>query len=239
MRLRPALIREDQARNELNYRRLQFFDSTLERIIQRFEDEYPETKVEPLPSPPDRKNQFEFSPPPGASYMGSSPPGPSLDRVLSSEEVIDAEADDTDLHGLHLARNGSNASLAARAQMLEEGQMHRFGQEFRRKIMKPTGTLDYEHGTTTEDEPEPAHIAQLRERLERYTGEELKREVEKHGVDNVITELGFSMQELSMLEKSDPEGYEKFRQAQMAAELNTRQAAISTNGTQPSIYADT
>ncbi len=116
--------------------------------------------------------------------------------------------------------------------------MHRFGQEFRRKIMKPTGTLDYEHGTTTEDEPESAHVAELRARLEEFTGDELKDKVEQHGVDHVITELGFSMQELGMLEKSDPEGYEKFKQAQMAAELNTRQAAISANGTQPSIYTD-
>ena len=122
--------------------------------------------------------------------------------------------------------------------MLEEGQMHRFGQEFRRKILRPTGTLDYEHGTTTEDEPEPAHVTELRTRLEQFTGDELKDKVEKHGVDHVITELGFSMQELGMLEKSDPEGYEKFRQAQMAAELNTGPAAIPANGTQAPVYTD-
>jgi hypothetical protein len=229
--------------------RLQFLDSTLERIILRFEQEYPETKVVPLPSPPDRRNVFDFHQPPGSSSLGSSAAGTSqlsssvdsngITRVLSPEEAVDGEVEDNDLHTLHIARSGSTASLAAKAQMQEEGQMHRFGQKFRREIMRPTGMLDYEHGTTTEDEPEPAHMAKLRSQLEQYSGEAYRKEIEAKGVDRVIKELGFNMEELRMLEKQDPEGFEKFRQAQLAAEINTRQAGSAPPTEAPSIYAET
>jgi hypothetical protein len=229
--------------------RLQFLDSTLERIILRFEQEYPETKVVPLPSPPDRRNVFDFHQPPGSSSLHSSAADTSLlsgsvdsngvTRVLSSEEAFDGELEDTDPHALHLARNGSTASVAAKAQMQEEGQMHRFGQKFRREIMRPTGMLDYEHGTTSEDAPEPAHMAKLRAHLEQYSGEAYRKEVEEKGVDKVIAELGFNMEELRTLEKQDPEGFEKFRLAQLAAEINTRQAASAPPTEAPSIYAET
>jgi hypothetical protein len=148
--------------------------------------------------------------------------------MMSPEEAVDGELEDNDPHALHLARNGSNASLAAKAQM----------QKFRREIMRPSGMLDYEHGTTTEDEPEPAHVAKLRARLEQYSGEAYRKEVEVKGVDRVIKELGFNMEELRVLEKQDPEGFEKFRQAQLAAEVNMRQAGSATPAEAPSIYAE-
>jgi hypothetical protein len=99
--------------------------------------------------------------------------------------------------------------------------------------------LDYEHGTTTEDEPEPAHVAKLRAQLEQYPGETLRKEVGEKGVDRAIKELGFNMEELRVLEEQDPEGFEKFRQAQLAAELNVKQARSGATSDIPSIYAET
>jgi hypothetical protein len=159
--------------------------------------------------------------------------------MLSSEEAVDAELEDNDRHAVHFARNGSNASLAAKAQIQEEGQMHRFGQQFRRELMRPTGMLDYEHGTTIEDEPEPAHVAKLRAQLEQYPGEAIRKEVGEKGVDRAIKELGYNMEELRMLEEQDPEGFEKFRQAQLAAELNVKQARSGATPDTPSISAET
>ncbi|KAI9802695.1 MAG: hypothetical protein M1825_002717 [Sarcosagium campestre] len=46
-RLRPALIREGANGDDMNCKRLLFLDQTLERMIQRFEDEYPECRLEP------------------------------------------------------------------------------------------------------------------------------------------------------------------------------------------------
>jgi hypothetical protein len=226
--------------------RLQFLDSTLERIIQRFEQEYPEMKLDPLPSPPDRRNVFDFHQPPGSSPLGPSPANVSnsvdsngISSMPSSEETADAEPEDNDPHVVHFARNGSNASFAAKAQIQEEGQMHRFGQQFRRELMRPTGMLDHEHGTTREDEPEPAHVAKLRAQLEQYPGEALRKEVGEKGVDRAIKELGYNLEELRMLEEQDPEGFEKFRQAQLAAELNVEQARSGATLDTPSICAET
>jgi hypothetical protein len=268
IRLRPALIKEDREGNDLNYRkctprpmmgaflsnkaligRLQFLDSTLERIILRFEQEYPEMKLDPLPSPPDRRNVFDFHQPLGSSPLGPSPTNVSqlsgsvdsngTSHTLSPEEAVDAELEDNDPHAVHLARNGSNASLAAKAQIQEEGQMHRFGQQFRRELMRPTGMLGYEHGTTREGGPEPARVAKLRARLEEYPGEAYRKDVEEKGVDRAIKELGYNMEELRMLEEQDPEGFETFRQAQLAAELNVKQARSGAASDIPSIYAET
>ncbi len=206
-------------------------------------------KLDPLPSPPDRRNVFDFHQPPGSSSLGPSPAKVSqlsdsvdsngISSMLSSEEAVDAELEDNDRHAVHFARNGSNASLAAKAQIQEEGQMHRFGQQFRRELMRPTGMLDYEHGTTIEDEPEPAHVAKLRAQLEQYPGEAIRKEVGEKGVDRAIKELGYNMEELRMLEEQDPEGFEKFRQAQLAAELNVKQARSGATPDTPSISAET
>ena len=204
----------------------------------------------PLPSPPDRRNVFDFHQPSGSASLGSSPADASqlsgsvdsngISQQLSPEEAVDGELEDNDPHMMHLARNGSNASLAAKAQMQEEGQMHRFGQKFRREIIRPTRMLDYEDGTTAaEDEPEPAHVAKLRARLEESSGEAYRKEIEEKGLDRVIKELGFSMEELRMLEKQDPEGFEKFREAQLAAEINMKQAGSVATAATPSIYAET
>jgi hypothetical protein len=229
--------------------RLQFLDSTLERIIQRFEQEYPEVKLDPLPSPPDRRNVFDFHQPPGSSSLGPSPTNVSqlsdsvdsngITSIPSSSEAVDAELEENDPHAVHFARNGSSASLAAKAQIQEEGQMHRFGQQFRRELMRPTGMLDYEHGTTREDEPEPAHVAKLRAQLEQYPGEAYRKEVAEKGVDRAIKELGSNMEELRMLAEQDPEGFETFRQAQLAAELNVKQARSDATSDTPPIYAET
>jgi hypothetical protein len=229
--------------------RLQFLDSTLERIILRFEQEYPEAKLDPLPSPPDRRNVFDFHQPPGSSPLGPSPANVSqpsgsvnsngISHTLSSEAAVDAELEDNDPHVVHLTRNGSNASLAAKAQIQEEGQMHRFGQQFRRELMRPTGMLGYEHGTPGEGGPEPAHVAKLRAQLEEYPGEAYRKEVEEKGVDRAIKELGYNMEELRMLKEQDPEGFETFRQAQLAAELNVKQTRSSAASDIPSIYAET
>ena len=266
MRLRPALVKEDQAGNDLAYsmhapslgwlgthtytERLQFLDSTLERIIQRFEDEYPETRVEPLPSPPDRRNEFAFDPPPGISSLGSSladasvlsgsTGSNSLSKVLSSEEIIDNDADEANEHALHLARTASGSSLAARAQAQEEGEMHRFGQKFRREILRPSGTLDYAHGTTTEDEPEPAHKAKLRAKIEEFSGEHWREQILAKGVDQIMAELGTSMEELRSLEVEDLEGFRLFKEARENASLNTQQDDVNglvAGSGGPSIYA--
>lgn len=48
-RLQPALAKEARTGDDMAYKRLLFLDSTLQGIIQRFEDEYPECRVQRRP----------------------------------------------------------------------------------------------------------------------------------------------------------------------------------------------
>ena len=204
--------------------RLHFLDTTLERIIQRFEDEYPETK---LPTPAPAKE------PGDASSLNSSLAEPSTissvteDPVskVNSEEYVEPGDLETEEHpyAVKLSRSSSNTSLRTRALDHEEGRMHRFGQQIRREILRPEG-LDYAHGTdgTTVD---PPHIAVLRAKLESYRGDELRRAVMDHGFDKLLEELGADASALAELEITDPEDFQKLKEAQLAAQAN-----IGTHG---------
>jgi hypothetical protein len=153
-----------------------------------------------------------------------------MSRIQSSEEYFSTENEPPDEpFSLKLSRTSSNTSLAARAITQEEGRMHRFGQSIRREVLKPTGTDDFEHGTSKDDEPEPEHLAALRARLESYKGEEIRRNVEEQGADKVLKDLGTNAQELRMLQKEDPVGFEAFKNSQLAAQINS--GMLDSNGT--------
>ena len=152
----------------------------------------------------------------------SLPDAPSSLSRLTSLESTGPQAPaehDPDPYSLKLSRTDSNQSLA-RALTQEEGRMHRFGQSFRREVLKPTGTDDLLHGTSVNDDPESGAFAALRARLEGYTGEEMREEVEKRGVDHVVHELGIDLQQLRLLEREDPEAFAKLKDSQLAAQLN-------------------
>lgn len=219
MRLRPVLIKEDRAGNDANYRRLHFLDQTLQRMIQRFEDEYPETKVASPPMP----NGMP-SPDPSladASLLSESVDSNGLMKMNSAEEYFPDEPEAPgESYVMKLSRTPSNTSLAAKAFTEEEGRMHRFGQTMRREVLKPTGLDDALHGTRRDDGPEPAHLAALRTKLEEFRGEDIRTRVERDGADNVVRELGINAQELMTLREEDPEGFESFRNSQLAAQIN-------------------
>ncbi|KAI9730894.1 MAG: hypothetical protein M1834_005612 [Cirrosporium novae-zelandiae] len=213
-RIQIALVREDRAGNDLNYRRLQFLDSTLKRIIERFEDEYPETRI---PDPLDV---------PGIAPDSVSDHGSSEDTSLNSGKKSEDAAggspmfheDDEGMIIHPLSRRNSDVSIASRALTTEEGQMHRFGQKMRRDILRPQ-MHDHLHGTTG-DEEDLLHIAALRERLETLSGAEIRSMVDKDGVKGVLTQLGATVEELITLKKEDPAGLEKLKAAQLTALLN-------------------
>jgi len=197
-------------------------DQTLQRMIQRFEDEYPETKVpDPLPPVP---NGIP-SPDPSmadASLLSASIDSNGLATVNSAEEYFPSSEDKSTADALaaKLSRTPSNTSLASKLFTDEEGRMHRFGQNLRREILKPTGVDDHLHGTSTSDQPELESLAALRARLEELGGDEIRQKVEHDGADNVVRELGINARELLTLKETDPEGFEAFRSSQLAAQVN-------------------
>ena len=106
--------------------------------------------------------------------------------------------------------------------------MHRFGQKFRRDILKPE-LEDHAHGTTGREE-QPAHLQMLRAMVEGLGGEEIKARIMTQGPDAVLDELNNEASALRQeLKEQDPEGWEKFVESQEAAERNLRLAGMERN----------
>ena len=185
-------------------------------MIKRFETEFPETRLPsavtspPLPDVPDVSRVS-----PAESIDLSAAQGSDTEPTLIEAQVSDDEG------GLKpvLSRHNSDVSLASRALSQEEGRMHRFGQKFRRDILKPEGE-DHEHGTTSQED-HPAHLQLLRGMVEGLGGEEIRRKIEAIGQDAVLSELENEASELrKQLIEQDPDGWEKFRESQEAAQRN-------------------
>ncbi|KAI4096499.1 MAG: hypothetical protein LQ344_001007 [Seirophora lacunosa] len=196
-RLQPALVREAQAGySSMAYKRLQYLDSTLDRMIQRFENQYPETRL--------------INTTPFGETLRLHQQAPSTDdEAIPPEHTLSPTTtqpykypvfDDTSTTALKpaLARAPSEHSLASR-QAAEEGHMHRFGQRMRREVLPPD-MLDYAHGTTGE-EAEPEYVRELRSRLEAIGGEEIRRRVQELGTEGAMKELGATKEALVELER--------------------------------------
>lgn len=216
--------------------RLQFLDSTLERMIQRFEDEYPECK--PAAPPPVSTTLRSTNPDldslassyADASILSASTETNGLSRTTSGEEAFD-DADEP--LALKLSRTPSNTSIAAKALSHEEGRMHRYGQSVRREIALANNTTTDDgsssstntNATMTSDEArsEASRLRALEERISNMRGEEIAQFHEKcicDGVERALTDLGVTAQELLDMERSDPEAFERFRESQVAARIN-------------------
>ncbi len=230
-RLQPALVREKQASADMNYSKLRqslsysiiltiavlgrllFLDSTLERMIQRFEDEYPECRL----APPTTQTLDPYSsdiPSPRSSYENTSILSNSFDNRFSDTSTIFPDAisptEDTraEIRPPPLSRADSDVSLASRAYTQEEGRMHRFGQQLRRDLFRPQ-TLDHAHGTTGDEDPEPEHLQVLRNRLSEMDGEVIRERVEKVGMQSALREIGASAEELEVLQREDPGAFQR------------------------------
>ena len=155
-------------------------------MIQRFEDEFPETRLAPAPTdhstPISPTDELLSDPSLDASFVTTIHPAP-----LSNSAAEDEEDGSVPLIRLaSISRRASSSSLASR-QAQEEGRMHRFGQRLRRDILRPQ-MEDQLHGTTG-DEVEPEHIQKLRERLENIGSDELKARVEELGPEATMKVL--------------------------------------------------
>lgn len=198
-------------------------------MIKRFEDEYPETRLPsaiaspPLPSPTEIEAALTLS----RNDTNTSDPEPTPfdegDPAHGSEDE-----DQPETIRPMLSRHNSDVSLASRALNQEEGRMHRFGQQFRREILKPE-QADHVHGTTGLED-QPRHLQLLRAMVEGLGGEEIQDRINDQGPDAVIEELSNEASVLrERLMEQDPEGWEKFRESQEAAARNQRLAGLERN----------
>ena len=228
VRLIPALIKEAKSGDMMNYskwpakftiglslkflsERLEFLDSTLERMIQRFENEYPETRLTSSLHTTACQSSLSAN----QSFSNASHHSPtecSIDTAETADADVESESEET--IRVPMQRHGSDVSLASR-QAQEEGRMHKFGQRMRRDILRPE-TLDYAHGTTGQ-EIEASHLKALRSRLENFKGDEIRHKLHTMGPDAIFEAIGATADELRALENDDPK---EFKRARMAARSN-------------------
>lgn len=200
-------------------------DITLHRMIQRFEDEYPETRLPPQPVPmsalPETSSQHS-----GEDGTGSSAINGNLSSsFMDNENAIDDEEGEQE--GFPLSRSSSMTSMHARAMTSEEGHVHRLGQNLRRDLLK---TPDRQG---EDDEEDDLHLAALRERLERLHEEQSR----PFHTEEAFEKLGSTVDELWAYQQQDAEGFEKFKQSQIAAQINSglrRESSSSESKSPPS-----
>jgi len=200
--------------------RLLFLDQTLQGMIQRFEDEYPECRLQPSETvTADNASTHSSTPsstsPPTLTISVSEPPQPDSDE---------------DEQPMLRSRHNSDVSLASRALSLEEGRIHRLGQRVRHEILNsscPTsssGPRPDPHNALESEQELPNHLQALCDKLYNLTGEEMRATIENDGWEETLQRIGQSAEELERLEKEAPEEFKCFREAQMAAIANAGKA---------------
>ncbi|GFF51800.1 MAP-homologous protein 1 [Aspergillus udagawae] len=220
-RIQSALVREDRAGNDANYRRLQFLDFTLHRMIQRFEDEYPETRVKP---PSVVSALQETSSQISGDDAAAAPAGSGqLFGMTIDENAVDD--DDTDQYAVRLSRTSSITSLHARAMTSEEGHVHRLGQNLRRDFLSPS--MNQGDGHPSSASLDESHLEALRNKLERLHQEQTSSHFEGANADKAFEEMGSVVEELWAMEKQDTAAFEQWRQTQIAAQINSGKQTAS------------
>jgi len=231
-RLRPALLREAVSGESLAYKRLLFLDSTLEKMIMRFEEEFPETRQEPG-SP--KQLAAEESP---VGSVGSVEATPFFSNLgddpiarLTRDASLQSDEDEGSSNFMRprASRHNSDVNLASRALSLEEGRIHRLGQGIRRDIMNAPSPGD-SHGTSIPVVPgapvavppqqTDPHLQDLARKLENISGPELNTILDSGGWTEVMQKVGANMEELRQLQELDPTGWEQFKESQMKARMN-------------------
>lgn len=239
-RIQPALIREAKAGNDLGYRtclhadniemtwantdsgRLLFLDETLRGMIQRFEDEYPETRLQPSDNVSIHSSV--------ESVPSSSPPASTVPTLDNS--VIDITAQDSDEEEAPMlrSRHNSDVSLASRHMSQEEGRLHRFGHRVRTGLLNPSRPSSSHENR---DEPNPAfisgsmddqglpeHLRSLRMYFQNMSGDEMRQMIEGVGWEKAFDSVVENAEELRNLEREDPAAFKVFRESQIAALKN-------------------
>ncbi|GBF65922.1 MAP-homologous protein [Trichophyton mentagrophytes] len=232
LRLRPALVREDRAGNDLNYRRLHFLDMTLQRMIQRFEDEFPDTRI------PDENSTARSSD--GSLNLSNVNDSTILEPVGSSANgnttaEAEGEDEDVDRYAVRLSRTSSNTSLHSRALTSEEGKVHRLSHHFSHSLL---GRPDNDKSKDADQEssekpisqspPDAVQVQALREKLERLrsiqgedTDTNVHREDDPSSSSRPILQDGASnLEELLALQKQDPEAFAELKESHIVALIN-------------------
>lgn len=235
-RLEPALYKaktlaEQSAEERGPYQRLLFLQKTLDGIIKRFEDEFPETRE--------------------AADSGISIPSPDyqLEKTttrnsLSSAEIepehVGAGSDaEEDLEMQHsLARSNSNLSLSSLAQDREEGRALRSGHRFRSGWMTAEQYQLLSSAGFEELEKDPHQVRVFNELIDELDDEEINKLREEKGAVRVFQEHRQTI--VDACREADPDYWESFVESQKKAKANVTVAHPKScnNGAGPETAVD-
>lgn len=183
-------------------------------MIQRFEQEYPETRLQPADTASTH-----------SSVPSTSPPASTVPTLSTSITDTGAPESDEDEPKTLRSRHNSDVSLASRAQTLEEGRVHRLGHRVRTELFNTSrpSSAHSDHANlsgTMDDHELPPHLLALREYFYKHSGDELKVMTEEAGWDKAFDRIVENAEELKRLEHENPEEFARFRETQIAALKN-------------------
>ncbi|KAJ2896783.1 putative cell wall biogenesis protein mhp1 protein [Zalerion maritima] len=209
VRLQPALAKAKANKSDRpTYHRLIFLDHTLDGMIKRFEDEFPDTKEYSMHLKP-----ATIMTEPSSTNMSpvemAEPP-----LLVREESGILSEEDETDIKSR--SRSNSILSNTSKALAEEEGRTLRTGHKFRR------GFLKQEHyevlGALEELKADPNHVYMLTEMLEELGDDYLKQRAAEIGV--VETFKSEKERLFRRLRDIDPSHWDRFIESQEKAIRN-------------------
>lgn len=159
---------------------------------------------------------------PGVSSQASSEDlqvdtaGKIKDGQANGVTVVDDE--DLDHYDNRLlSRSSSMTSLHSRAMTSEEGQVHRLGQNLRRDFLSPSrSNISSSPSSADED-----HVLSLHERLEQLQEEQAGPSFGSVDANKAMEGLGWTVDELWKIQKQDREAFARFKQSQIAAQINS------------------
>lgn len=233
-RLQPAMAKAKRAsaasaHDARTYQRLLFLDSTLDGIIKRFEDEFPDTR---------EFAAADEAAPSSSSDSAVAPPSMPLATSFGSEADhmgVGSDAEDDEDGGggrLPLGRpskplSRSNSLLSATSKGLteEEGRVLRAGHKFRSGWL--VTQQHYDLLSAAEDwatagvggvGSDPNHVRLLHELVEEVDDPELNKQIERDGIVTVFRDHRERIRD--KLRSADPEHWERFEESQRMARAN-------------------
>lgn len=220
-RLEPGLAKakimaDKSSADRPTYYRLMFLQKTLDNIIRRFEDEFPETKEE------------------SDSAVSVSPPDSQLARTTTRNSISSAEIDpehaaggsdddhdlDLDMHRPGLFRTNSNISLSSQALNREEGRALRTGHKFRSNWMTSEQYQLLSSAGIEELEKDTHQVRIFNELIDELDDEDINRLREEKGPVRVFQEDRQIIVEAC--QAMDPEYWVKFVESQEKAKANVK-----------------
>ncbi|KAI5927447.1 hypothetical protein F4810DRAFT_366926 [Camillea tinctor] len=219
VRLQPALAAaKASAKQDMNnYNRLLFLDQTIQGIIKRFEDEFPDVRqtLSSTATAPDHK-------PLPATEVETSASAHDADPVF----ISDTEDFETDVRSPSRSRSNSLISHTSRAFAVEEARVLRAGHKFRRSFMTPEqfNILN----SIEELGDDPSHVRMITQLMDDLAedDEQIKKIIEEKGQIKAFE--GDKESIWKRLRDKDPQYWDRFLESQEKARANIQ---VGTNGT--------